>query len=469
MVLGQFDSLDAAATLARAESVLHQRRAAEVEDLRLIAHWAALHSFDPRRESGRRVWCGEDRLVDVGGDGTPQVQELCVHELAVVRQVHPLSCRNAMADVLDLQHRLPRCWDIVEALQVDAWVARKVAAMTRHLAREAAFLVDRAVADALATESPSRVFTITEAKIIEADPATHEAKVEEQRRRRYVTLSRTDEHGLRHVIARVAAGDAVWVDALVDRVADILRDRHPEGTTKDELRSIAFGWLARPAELLQLLLEAADPAAVDQELAAALRDTDLTRLRPIATLYVHLHEAALRGETSGVARCEGVGPVLVQQVTHLLGHANVALQPVIDLHDQVSINAYEHPESLKERVWLTTPGDYFPYATGTSREVDYDHPVPYLAGGPPGQTGTLNSGPLGRTNHRAKTHLGYRSRQTGPGEYVWRTPHGHHRLVDNLGTHYLPPYVGEGLLSDDPLDVALSRMLVDLRTGRLGE
>ncbi|HEU4811087.1 MAG TPA: hypothetical protein VFT00_02985 [Nocardioides sp.] len=467
MVLGQLDSLDAAATLARAESVLHQRRAAEVEDLRLIAHWAALHSFDPRRESGRRVWCGEDRLVDVGGDGTPRVQELCVHELAVVRQVHPLSCRNAMADVLDLQHRLPRCWDLVESLQVDAWVARKVAAMTRHLEREAAFLVDRAVADALATESPSRVFTITTAKIIEADPATHEAKVEEERRRRYVALSRTDGQGLRHVIARVTAGDAVWVDAIVDRVADILVDRHPEGTTKDELRSIAFGWLARPAELLQLLLEAADPATVDQELAGALRDTDLTKLRPIATLYVHLSEAAVSGETSGVARCEQLGPLLVRQVADLLGHANVSLQPVIDLRDAVSTNAYEHPESLKERVWLTTAGDYFPYATGTSRDVDYDHPDPYVAGGRRGQTGTHNSGPLGRTNHRAKTHLGYRCRQTGPGEYVWRTPHGHHRLVDNLGTHYLPANVGEGFLSDDPLDRTLSRMLVDLRAGRL--
>ena len=72
------------------------------------------------------------------------------------------------------------------------------------------------------------------------------------------------------------------------------------------------------------------------------------------------------------------------------------MRPVIDLHDQISVNAYEHPEAVKERVHLTRVGDYFPYATGTTRGADLDHPPPYDDTGPPGQTGTPNSGPLTR-------------------------------------------------------------------------
>jgi hypothetical protein len=100
--------------------------------------------------------------------------------------------------------------------------------------------------------------------------------------------------------------------------------------------------------------------------------------------------------------------------------------------------------------------------------VDYDHPTPYRPRGPAGQTGTHNSGPLSRRHHRVKTHgRDWAARQLGPGDYVWRTPHHRYRLVDSRGTHELPDYVGSGFFSDDPLDRALSRLLVDQRRGRL--
>ncbi len=88
-------------------------------------------------------------------------------------------------------------------------------------------------------------------------------------------------------------------------------------------------------------------------------------------------------------------------------------------------------------------GAYWPYATSTSRHVDYDHPTAYAhAAGcrpPPGQTGSHNSGPLGRRHHRWKTHAGFRSRQCGEGRYVWLTPHGMAFLVDHLGTRRVDP------------------------------
>lgn len=370
--------------------------------------------------------------------------------------------RAVLADVLDLRHRLPLVWACVEALEAEVWVARRVAVLCRALGQAAAAIVDAAVADAISGESPGRVLDIAAAKVIEADTAAHRARLEAQARRRFVALSRTDAHGLRHVIARVAAGDAVWVDAMVDRVADILLTRPglrpgtPDQIGRDEARSIAFGWLARPADLLALLT------------GADLDRADLARARPRVTLYVHLHQSAVDGTAAGVARVEGLGPLLLDQVRDLLGHAHVSLRPVIDLHDRTSVNAYEHPEAVKERTHLRQPGDAFPHASRTTRSVDLDHPVAYRASGPPGQTGDHNVQPLSRTAHRAKTHLGYQVTQTVHDDRIWRTPHGLHRLVDERGTHRLDADLAADLTSDDPLDRALARLLHRLRTGALG-
>jgi hypothetical protein len=144
-----------------------------------------------------------------------------------------------------------------------------------------------------------------------------------------------------------------------------------------------------------------------------------------------------------VARVEGLGPVTLTELRELLARTELRIQPVIDLADRVRGTAYEHTESLKERVHLATGGDYWPYATSTNRTVDYDHPTPYRHppdGQPPepGQTGTHNSGPLGRRHHRWKTHAGYRARQAGEGRYAWLTPHGLGYLVDHRGTQPIP-------------------------------
>ena len=248
------------------------------------------------------------------------------------------------------------------------------------------------MARVIGRESAGRVLAVAEAKIIEADPALHDERVEAERRRRYVSSSRTDEFGLRTVIARVEAGDAVWVEATVARVAEIIAPRHPDATA-DEVRAIAFGWLARPAELLQLLLEHRDPqeeldletevspsraTAFPADLLDALKAADLSPLAPKAVLYVHLHEAAIHG-VPAVARVEGLGPVTLTGLQTLLARTALTVKPVLDLSDRVRTTAYEHPESLKERVHLTTGGDYWPYATSTARNVDYDHPTAYDA------------------------------------------------------------------------------------------
>jgi len=113
----------------------------------------------------------------------------------------------------------------------------------------------------------------------------------------------------------------------------------------------------------------------------------------------------------------------------------VDLKPVIDLNTGASVNGYEHPASMRERVLLRNAGDVFPHASSLSRNADLDHVVPYDPGGPPGQTSDTNTAPLSRRSHRAKTHADYRVEQLGPATYLWTTPRGLTRLVDHTGTH----------------------------------
>jgi hypothetical protein len=450
------DELDATAVLARAEATVETKRAAVLEDLYVVLAWADLHTHDPQQVPGAvPTRFGGNHLVDLGGDGTPPVQDLCLPELAIARHTHVLSTRSTMADVLDLRHRLPRTWLRVQELECDAWVAGKVASMSRQLTLAQVALVDEAVAAAIGGLAPGRVLRIAEAKIIEADTLAHADRVEAQRRRRGVMLTPTDDIGLRTLVARLEAGDAVWVDATIDRVADLLatdpdlRAAHhpdlPDHVTKDELRAVALGWLARPHDLAELL------AVID-----AARKPD----RPKVVLHVHLHQAALQAGI-GVARVEELGPLLLDQVRRLLAHTHVTLRPVLDLSETIAVDRYEHPTAVRDRTAILSPGDAFPHASGLSRRVDLDHPVPYDPGGPPGQTGDHNAAPLTRRGHRAKTHLGYRVSQVDRTTFVWRTPHGLHRRVDQTGTH----------LSEDPdrlaaLDRALDQLLAGKEAGQ---
>ncbi|MGY2703981.1 hypothetical protein ACVW2K_003565 [Nocardioides sp. HB32] len=462
MELSISDDLAPAGVLAEAEAALVERRAAQVKDLLLVLQWADLHGGDPQLVPGAvPARFGGDRLVGLGGDGTPLVQDLCIHELAIARHTHPASTRSTMADALDLRHRLPHVWAQVLELTCEPWAACKVARMSRRLDRQQVQLVDLAVAEAIGGQSPGRVLAVAEAKVIEADAAGHATRLEEERRRRGVWLGRTDlETGTRTVVARVEPGDAVWVDATVERVVDallarpdIVRAHHPDlpaaldDLTHDELRAIAFGWLARPDDVHDLLAG----------------DTEVRR-RPHhrAVVYLHLHESALSATSDGVARVERLGPMLLEQVTRLLGHAQVTLKPVIDLGERTSVNAYEFPAQVSERTRLRCVGDVFPYAVGTatmSGRYDDDHAVPYDPGGPPGQTGDHNDAPLSRSHHRAKTHRrGYLVRQVDAGTYVWTTPHGLRRLVDPTGTHDLCELEAWRLEHADELDAVIEHL-----------
>ncbi len=141
MTLGDVDDLDAPATLAALEDNVRSRRSAAVDELLLVLHWCDLHDDIDEAEKRDRT-PGGDRLVVLGGEGTPEVAELCFAESAIARHAGVIATRNLAADALDLRHRLPRLFTQLRALDVDTWVAREVAAMARRLSKQACEVVD---------------------------------------------------------------------------------------------------------------------------------------------------------------------------------------------------------------------------------------------------------------------------------------------------------------------------------------
>jgi hypothetical protein len=459
--------LDAAATLTAVEVNEHTLVEAEVQRLRLALHWADLHAGDMVDPEGLP---GRQRPRRPGGAGTPTIAEFCTAELAASLQMSAGSALALIGDALDLRHRLPRSWTAAQAGQVPAYQARRVADATRHLTVEQARQVDDQIAPALGRVPWGRLTTLLQAAVYAADPAAAEAAAAAEAQKRFVRLSRNTEHGLKWVIARVAAGDALWVKATVDRLADILRlegDHDPV----DIRRAKAFGLLAQPAQALTLLhRHATDPDHTNgpepDENAEPDHDAepdpstgsghdhsgrdglqlvppayDPARARPRTVVYVHLNEAALTAGR-GVARVEDLGPTMLSSLRILLGeHCLIQLKPVIDLNDPPApVDCYEIPKRMREDLQLRYPADVFPYAAGVTRRVDLDHTIPYRPpdhGGPSGQTAIAKLGPLNRFQHRVRTFGGWAVRQPEPGQWLWRSPHGRIYLVNTTGTHPL--------------------------------
>ncbi len=451
-------TIDAAARLIAEQ---HRVRAvAECRLLELAAHWADLHS-GPADPADRGV-AGE-RLRTPGGAGTPGVLEFAAAELGAHLETTTYAGWELIGDALDLRHRLPRLWATVRAGHVRVWKARKVAYATRHLTLEAAGMVDDEIDGLINALSWTRFDAVLAAKITAADPVGEEARAAAYEAERFVRGGRTTESGLKLVVARAAAGDVIWFLATVTRLAEILEaDGDPDSL--DVRRSKAIGILSRPDRALELLRNHSAPADAsidrhpdpepdpeeDGHVALGTApgvELDPAASRPRVEIVVHVSAESLECD-SGPARVEGVGPLVLGQVRRWLAGADcaVSLRPVIDLRaESLPVDAYEIPVWLRRLCGLRTPASVFPYSPATvpveGHSLDLDHTVPYVPldrGGPPGQTRLGNLGPLNRSEHRLKTHSGWRVRQPEAGVFVWRSPTGHFWLTTpDAGTYPL--------------------------------
>lgn len=438
--------------LRRAEETPYSRRRADLRDLLEALEWCDLNSSDPQAEpKAVPISHGGDHLTRCGGDGTPDVAQLCAAEYAIARQAGERATWNLMSDALDLRHRFPLMWAKAQTLVCEVWVLRRVAVMARRLTRQQAEQVDQAMAEVL-SQSPGRILQIAEARIIEADLRGHADRVREDNSRRGAWFPKPSPgeqlevdgiSGSRRFAARLKPGQAGELDHTLDVIADHLADEYAadpdaEMPTRDQLRAEALAYLADPHAAAAILDEAqADPEAATVEQRPERKQKTARK----AKILIHVDADVLASGADGVARVEGWGPVLLSQLAELLGRTDLTLTPVIDLRTLTSVNAYEHPSTMKRRTELRTVGDVFPHSTHRPGrgDLDHDHAVAWDPGGPPGQTSDLNDAPLVRRHHRAKTHQAYVLRQTGPGRYEWTTPHGLRRVVDRTGTHLPGP------------------------------
>lgn len=415
--------------LARLEANLVAVRAAEFERLRLAQEWARAHVVtDPYRLRDPRR-----RPTPLGAVGLP-VDEYAAAELAAALEIHPLAGRQLMADAVDIDARLPRTWGALGAGRLELWVARKIAAATSGLSEEHAGWVDAAIADVLGTLPPGRLLRVVEARVVEADQSLADRKAEEAAAARSVWLSRADDHGTRTLVARGASAGLRRLFGTLDHLAHLMREHgSPEQRTLpvDELRTEAIVLLGNPLAALKLLVGARE-ADCPEVVAEMIRTAVASKVRPQATVYVHLTPAILQGR--GAARAEDLGALTRNQLVDLLGHHHISLRPVIDLNQGMATDCYEVPAAIDERLQLHRPADVFPFASSLSRSLDRDHTAAYDENGPPGQTTVSNLGKMTRHHHRIKTHGGWAVEQRD-GRFTWTTPHGRVLVTDGQGTH----------------------------------
>jgi hypothetical protein len=434
----RLDDLDGDTTLDEIEILQRRINLAQVDQLRLAAHWADLHSQLP---SGSVRVPGGERLIELGGEATPAVCEFGLAELGAVLGVSAASARCLVADALDLRHRLPLLWQAIESGNVRVWVARKVASRTRQLGIDAAGTVDRQIAPVAGSIPFARLERILDAAVAVADPVAATRAADAVRDRQGVWLGRDIDHGYRSLFGRGAAPDVAAVDHTLDllaRALTTLGDTDPH----DLRRAKALGVLANPAAALELTSRADEAleTAVHEPFdgAAPHNGTDPHRGCDLGSAVLYLHLSRDNLDTGqGLARVNDVGPVLLGEVREWLGHRNVVVKPVLDIEALAPVDAYEVPHRMAEAIRLRTPADCFPYSPNVSGSGDIDHTQPYLPitqGGLPGQTAVDNLGWIGRRNHRVKTFGRWKVTQPRSGVWLWRTPHGRYYLVDHMGT-----------------------------------
>ncbi len=367
-----------------------------------------------------------------------------------------------VAEVLDLQYRLPAHWARVQALEVSEGHARHVARKTRHLTKDEAAYVDARIApSADGRVSWSRFETLVEAAIVAADPDAAAAREEAAAREVFAKTTRSTENGMRGFYIRGDFGTIARIDATVAYLARALLAMG-DTSTLDQRRVKAVLIMANPTQAVKILHayaawhrrnttenstestpgedaptdEASVPTPERFDPTAAADLLDETKLLPTVWLFAHL------ADDSPVARVEGAEPVTTEWVRRHLGErCRFKITPVLDPLDQVPVDAYEIPHRHRQATHLLTPADVFPFAASTTRDMQIDHTIPWTderAAAGEKQSRIGNYGPMTGFHHRIKTHGRWEVRQPFPGVYLWRDPYGVTYLVDHTGTRRLP-------------------------------
>ena len=351
-----------------------------------------------------------------------------------------------------------RPWQQVRAGVTPLWQARKIAGRVSsvELGLQSALELDRWLTPTLPGLTVGRSLKLLEGLIVAIDPRGAELRAETERRKRWVRIQPAAD-GVSWLDGKLNRADGRQLDGALNRFAVLLEST---GGTDDReaRRASALGLLSNPALALALLhrdelrrasenagsgnaliqsfateddatgivtgIGGADlPGGGLAGLLGELVTIDPKKLLPQSTLFLHMSDRAVR-KGRGVARVEGVGPVPIKELRHLLKGTQVRVMPVFDPGAVVPVDSYEIPAPMRRAVLLRNPTDTFPFGSWPSRKLDLDHIRPYHQDGGPGQTSVEGLQPLIRHGHRAKTHGKWVVAKQPRERVEWRSPLG---------------------------------------------
>ena len=443
--------------------VVEQRRRQDIaaaQELRGLTAWADLHrvvdgtvgavddDFATLLPLEAKLLGREDQLR-LAGQGTFTVTEFAITEIATALGLSEFAARARVGQALELRDRLPRLWTRVMDGDLPAWKGCRIAAETIPLNRTAAGYVDAHLAPYAHRIGIRQILRCVNTAIALHDPAAAQERAERAGDARGVwTEDRLDGVGELHAVL-----DTPDLHALERSVRHGAADLLTLGDTDPEQvrRAKALGILADPQYALDLAATAQaakaraseDPTST-QRLPRAVTATGPARVIP--TIHLHVHTDALADDGYGVARVEGAGiernayPITAVErwLTNLAPGSPIKLTPVVDLHDRISVDAYEIPDRLRQQIEHRDTSCRFPWCGRTGR-YDLDHIDAYVTDDdsgrpPPAQTNTVNLARLCRYHHRVKTHSAWTYHRRGPTTLEWTSPLGNRYTVDHNGT-----------------------------------
>ncbi len=329
-------------------------------------------------------------------------------------------------------------WRRVHAGDVPTWRARRIAEATIHadLHPAAAAYVDRMVApfvERIGTAALDRLVAEALLRSAQTTPALHpddpDAASASATDQRHATIHDQDIafDGTVRVEAVLGIADAADLDHALTSRAAALQDLGSDESL-DVRRSRALGDLARNQTSLDL--SAGLPDLTD---AAPNRP----RARPARPPRRHHHRGRRGTPRPGGTLERHQQQLLLDQVRAWCRDSltRITLRPVLDLAAQLRTRGYTPTPTQREQVVQRDRTCVFPWCHRPARDCQVDHIAPYDPDNP--NTTSDNLAALCTFHHRLKTHSSWNYTATGPGEYLWRSPHGHHYLRDHTGTRPL--------------------------------
>src|SRR6185369_7735620 len=189
-----------------------------------------------------------------------------------------------VGQTMELRHRLPKLWELVQDLTLPAWQARRAAAETMNLSREAAGFADRHLAVAAGT-----VRAVAQQARCRCDP-DHAHTLEEQALgSRGVWFDPSpDTPAITYLSATLDTLTALALDQTVSGLACTI-GRLGDQTSLNVRRATALGMLADPQHVLDLTTGTDRPVGWSRQ----------ARPTGPATLYLHVDARDLEAGTGG--------------------------------------------------------------------------------------------------------------------------------------------------------------------------